>query len=338
MEALQHLGVFAGQAFLIVIAIVVILVVFFSLLARSKDKRELEIESLNERFENMKHALQSWTLSKKELKAENKKQKKLEKEAKSEAKEKSKVYVLDFEGDMKASQTENLREEITAVLSLATAKDEVILRLESPGGMVHGYGLAASQLARIRERGIPLTICVDRVAASGGYMMACVGHKILAAPFAIIGSIGVIAQVPNFHRLLKKYDVDYEEMTAGEYKRTVSLLGEITEGGRKKFVTQLEETHVLFKKFITQFRPFIEIEKIATGEYWYGNQAIDLGLIDHISTSDDYLMKRSEVADIYTIKYHAKKSFAEKLSEALGEATHKGIMKVWQSLELYKWG
>ena len=108
------------------------------------------------------------------------------------------------------------------------------------------YGLAASQMQRIRDKKLKLTVCVDKVAASGGYMMAVVADKIIAAPFAVLGSIGVLAQVPNFHRLLKKHDVDFEMLTAGKYKRTLTMFGENTDKGREKFQEDIEDTHVLF--------------------------------------------------------------------------------------------
>jgi serine protease SohB len=206
---------------------------------------------------------------------------------------KKRIYVINFNGDMRASATENLRQEITAILSIADKdKDEVVVNLESPGGMVHGYGLAASQLARIRQHNLPLTICVDKVAASGGYMMACLANTIIAAPFAIIGSIGVVAQLPNFHRLLDKWDIDYEVLTAGEYKRTLTVFGENTDAGRQKFIADLEDTHTLFKEFVSDYRPSLDIEKVATGEHWYGKQALGLGLVDKLMTSDEYLLTR----------------------------------------------
>ena len=226
---------------------------------------------------------------------------------------KKRVFVTDFDGDIKASATDELRQVISAILSIATEKDEVVIRLESPGGMVHSYGLAASQLKRITSKNIPLTICVDKVAASGGYMMACVANKIVSAPFAVIGSIGVLAQLPNFHRLLKKHDVDYEQFTAGEYKRTITMFGENTEKGRQKFTEELEDTHVLFKDFIKQNRPVVDVESVATGEVWYGSRAIERNLIDQIETSDQYLFNLKDDADLYEVNYTQKKSLPEKL-------------------------
>jgi serine protease SohB len=244
-------------------------------------------------------------LTKEELKEKEKKDKKLAKEkakvdkklAKSgEVNESAKahLFVLDFNGSIDAKEVSSLREEISAILSVATKQDEVFLRLESGGGMVHGYGLASSQLDRLRQQGIPLTASVDKVAASGGYMMACVANTIISAPFAILGSIGVIAQVPNFNKLLKKNDVEFEQFTAGEFKRTVTMFGENTEKGKQKFIEELEETHVLFKDFVSEHRPSLDIRKVATGEHWFGTTALSLGLVDTIQTSDDYLQAKAK--------------------------------------------
>ncbi|MAM85877.1 protease SohB [Allohahella sp. A8] len=238
------------------------------------------------------------------------------------------VYVLDFDGDIKASEVDSLREAITAVLTLARPIDEVVVRLESPGGMVHSYGLAASQLGRIKARNIPLTVCVDKVAASGGYLMACLADKIVAAPFAIIGSIGVVAQVPNVHRLLKKHDIDVEVLTAGQYKRTLTILGENTEQGRAKFLDDLHETHVLFKEFVSTNRPVVDIEEVSKGEIWYGQRAIDKKLIDEILTSDDYLQASAANADVYQVSYEEPKNLAEKF----GIAASVAIDRSWTRL------
>ncbi|SMF38867.1 inner membrane peptidase. Serine peptidase. MEROPS family S49 [Alteromonadaceae bacterium Bs31] len=245
---------------------------------------------------------------------------------------KKRVFVTDFDGDIKASDTENLRKVVTAIISLASKNDEVVIRLESQGGMVHSYGLAASQLARITAKGIPLTACVDKVAASGGYMMACVANKIVSAPFAIIGSIGVVAQLPNFHKLLKKNDVDYEMFTAGEYKRTITMFGENTEKGKKKFVEDLEDTHVLFKDFIRENREVVDIDDVATGEIWFGTRALDKKLIDELATSDQYLMEACENADVFEIKYLEKKTLPEKLGLSVESAMDNAFTKIMQKL------
>ncbi|MGE3756733.1 MAG: protease SohB [Pseudobdellovibrionaceae bacterium] len=327
MDLLSQLGVFALQTLFIVVAIVVVLIVFFSLLSKARDqKSELEIENLNEKFEHFAAALKHQLLTKKELKAE---QKKLKQESKKKDKlKKTTIYVLDFNGDVKANPVQSLRDEVSSILLVASPQDEVFLRLESPGGMVHGYGLAASQLVRIREKGIPLVVSVDKVAASGGYLMACTANKILSAPFAIIGSIGVVAQVPNFHKLLKKNQIDYNEYTAGEFKRTVSMLAEITPAGEAKFKDQLEQTHTLFKNFVSKNRPQLQMEKVATGEYWYGEQALSLGLVDSLQTSDDYLLSKKNSHELIRVATLHKKKLTEKLSDFM----EKSLIRIWSRL------
>lgn len=315
------------------------------------DQESIEIEKINDKFDNMREALESEILSLEELKALRKQKKQTEKEERKKEKQEAKalksklkqkkdgqdaevhttarprLFVLRFTGDVEASEVHHLREAITAVLTIATPSDEVMIILESGGGYVHSYGLGASQLQRIRDRNIPLTVAVDLVAASGGYLMAVVANKILAAPFAIIGSIGVLAQLPNFNRLLEKYDVDIEQHTAGEYKTTLTMLGKNTDKDRKKFQQELEDTHILFKKFVSEHRPILDIQKIATGEHWYGSEALYLGLIDQIITSDDYLLNKSEETDIYEVSYVITETLKDKLSHLFEFAT-KGVLKI----------
>jgi len=235
-------------------------------------------------------------------------------------KTKRRVFVINFDGDIRALTVENLRQEISAVLTIATPRDEVLVKIESAGGVIHGYGLAASQLQRIRNRNIPLTVVVDKIAASGGYMMACVANRILAAPFAIIGSIGVITQLPNFNRFLKRHNIDFEQVSAGEYKRTLTMFGENTDKGRKKLQEEVEEAHELFKSFVIANRPIVDIHAIATGEHWLGTRAKELKLVDEIMTSDDYLMLACDEADLYEITYTTKKNLLEKLTSSVSKA------------------
>lgn len=244
--------------------------------------------------------------------------------------EKGRLFVIDFDGDVEASAVSNLREEITAIISAASPNDRVLIRLDSAGGMVHSYGLAASQLTRIKAANLRLIIAVDQVAASGGYLMACVADEIIAAPFAVVGSIGVVAELPNFHRLLKHNKVDYEQHTAGEYKRTLTMFSENTDTARLKFKKELEETHDLFKNFITDNRPSLDVDKVSTGEHWYGTQALELGLIDKIQTSDDFVVKAAAEEDVFEIAYHVKKPLSERLSFSIHSAIEKGFLAVWQ--------
>ena len=250
--------------------------------------------------------------------------------------ERGRIFVLHFEGDIKASELSQLREEITAILQVAESGDEVLVCLESPGGMVANYGLAASQLARLRNAGVHLTIAVDKVAASGGYMMACVADRILAAPFAMLGSIGVVAQLPNFNRLLKRHDVDFELFTAGEYKRTVTMFGENTVEGREKFQEDLEEIHALFQHFVAEFRPQLDIGKVSTGEVWFGQRALELGLVDELKTSDEYLTTRARDAELYQVEYKEKTNIAKKMGLAAQSGVESALMRLFSRLAAWR--
>jgi serine protease SohB len=224
--------------------------------------------------------------------------------------------VLDFKGDIRASATSSLREEVTAIIDIADKDDEVLLRLENAGGAVHEHGLAASQLLRLRARGIRITAAVDKVAASGGYLMACTADRIIAAPFAILGSIGVLAQLPNFHRWLEDKGIDFEQITAGRYKRTLTLFGENTEEGRDKMREELVEVHELFKRQVMELRPVVDLEQVATGEHWYGRRALELNLIDEIGTSDDYLLQSAESADVFRLSYRRHRKPLERMLQS----------------------
>lgn len=353
MEFLTDYGLFLAKTVTFVIAVFVVLSLLVSAGIRGKktEKGQIQVTKLNDKYKATRAALEHAVLDDEQLKLLEKDEKKRVKVEKAEHKKaakvqqknpaqdthKKRVFVLDFHGDIKASANESLRETISAVLTLATAKDEVVVKVESGGGMVHSYGLASSQLARITSKQIPLTVCVDKVAASGGYMMACVANKIVAAPFAILGSIGVVAQLPNFHRLLKKNDIDYEMFTAGEFKRTVTMFGENTDKGREKFVEDLEDTHVLFKEFVSEHRPQVDIAAVATGEVWFGRRAQAVNLIDLLQTSDEYLLDQVETADIFEIEFSVKKSLPEKLGMAMQLAVERGLFAVWEKAQLNRW-
>lgn len=363
MDFLAEYGMFLAQTVTIVLAIVLIIGAAANAGGKHKKAAEghIEVINLTDEIEEVKDGMLKEIMSeddykallkekKKKEKEELKQKKKADKAAKknkasekssdsetgddsNEAKDeddKSRVFVLNFDGDVEASAVENLREEISAVISSADEGDKVLLRLESPGGMVHSYGLAASQLCRLKEAKLELIIAVDSVAASGGYMMACVADKIIAAPFAVLGSIGVVAELPNFHRLLKHNKVDYEQHTAGEHKRTLTMFAENTDAARSKFKQELQETHDLFKQFINQNRPELAVDKVATGEHWYGTQALDLGLVDAIQTSDDFILHAAKECDVYEINYEIKKPLAERLSFSIQSAVEKGFMAIWQ--------
>lgn len=299
MEFLAQYGLFALKLFTVVIALLVLLVGILS--TGRQHKTKLTITSLNKAWDDVKQQMHN------EISGVKPKKKKKEKITKPS------LYVIDFSGDIKASQVDQLREEITAILTIATPEDEVVVRIESPGGSVNGYGLAASQLHRIRDKQIPLTVCIDKIAASGGYLMACIGNHIIAAPFAIIGSIGVVAQLPNFHRLLKKNNIDVEILTAGEYKRTLTIFGENTDKGRQKFQEDLERIHDNFKDYVLTNRQQLNIDDVSTGEHWLAKDALDLRLIDALQTSDEYLNNKMATFNVYKITAQAKQTLIGKL-------------------------
>ncbi|MER2096554.1 MAG: protease SohB [Pseudomonas qingdaonensis] len=334
MEFLAEYASFLAKTATLVIALLVVLSAIAGLRGKGRRKAggQLHVTRLNDFYKDLRERLESGLLDKAQLKALRKQQAKRDKQQKKKPEDKPRVFVLDFDGDIKASATESLRNEITALLTLATPKDEVVLRLESGGGMVHSYGLASSQLARIRQAGVPLTVCIDKVAASGGYMMACIGDRIVSAPFAILGSIGVVAQLPNVNRLLKKHDVDFEVFTAGEYKRTVTVFGENTEKGREKFQEDLDVTHQLFKDFVSRYRPQLHIDEVATGEVWLGVAALNKQLVDELRTSDEYLSERARDSNLYHLHFAERKSLQERVGLAASASIENTLVGLWSRL------
>ncbi|HEY0922638.1 protease SohB [Rheinheimera pacifica] len=320
MEFIYEYGMFLAKAVTLVAAVALIIGLIAGAAAgKARPKKgQLQFTDLTAQYKAVTEDMQQQLLDKKQFKQWQKTQQS------KKAETKPRLFVVDFHGSMDAREAESLREEVTAILAVAGKEDEVLLRLESGGGVVHGYGLAASQLDRLRKAEVSLTVAIDKVAASGGYMMACIGHKILAAPFAIVGSIGVIAQLPNFNKLLKKGHIDFEQFTAGEYKRTVTLFGENNDKGRQKFQQELEQTHQLFKQFVQDHRPQLDIDQVATGEHWFGYQALPLKLVDEIQTSDAYLLSQMPQRDLFQVRYQLRKGIAEKVG--IGSAN---ILSVW---------
>lgn len=343
LEIVAEYCLFLAKVVTAIVGFGVIVAIIASASQKNKqtaEKGELQISPLNDQYDEISEAMSKAMLDPVSQKAEAKKIRKEKKQraksegkqSKTEAEEKKRVFVVKFNGNVSASAVANLREEVTAILTQAKPQDEVVVKLESSGGMVHSYGLASSQLDRLRKQSIPITICVDKVAASGGYMMACVGDKILAAPFAIIGSIGVVAQLPNFHRLLKKHDIDFELLTAGEHKRTLTVFGENTEQGREKFLEDLQDTHSLFKSYVAERRPNIDIDKVATGDVWFGTRALELSLVDELMTSDEYLTQQAKESKVYEINYLQKKKLPQRLGLAAEQSADRLITKWWNRL------
>ncbi len=317
MDFLANYFLFFFKLITIVVSLLIILIVIKGGRDLKKKKGEIIFEDLSEEFDDLKESYKDLVSDEQSDEEKNEAKsakkwwqfwKKKSDATEDEKKVLSKLFVIDFDGDMAANAAHNLKQEVNAVLSVAKDNDEVLVRLKSPGGVVNGYGLAAAQLERFKEKNLDLTVAVDEVAASGGYLMACVANKIVAAPFAILGSIGVVAQLPNFHRLLEKYDIDYEQFTAGKYKRTVTMFGENTEEGREKFKEELEDIHVIFKEYVSKHRPQMDIEKIATGEHWLGTQALTLNLVDELQTSDAYLLAKLESFRVIHVGFVERKS------------------------------
>lgn len=341
MELLSEYGLFLAKIATVVVAIAVVAILIVNLTQRKRQRGELHITRMSEQYKEMQEEIAVALLDNHQQKLWHKAQKKKARQdakaAKAKAKsgdtalvDKPRAWVLDFKGSMDAHEVGALREEVTAVLTLVKPEDQVVVRLESPGGVVHGYGLAASQLQRLRDKQIPLTVAVDKVAASGGYMMACVADKIVAAPFSIIGSIGVVAQIPNFNRFLKSKEIDIELHTAGQFKRTLTLLGENTEEGRQKFRESLNETHDLFKGFVHQMRPQLDLEEVATGEHWYGSQALEKGLVDAVGTSDELLLGLFESHEVIGLRYQQRKKLIDRLTGSAAESADRLLMRWWQ--------
>ena len=331
MEQLIEFAVYAGKILITFLFIAGLMVLIAGLIMRQKMRAELEVENVNHKLDDLADLLQEALLEKKDYKKYLKDKKK---HSGDDDSDKKSLFVLNFKGDIQAKTVDELRDEVTAILTVARPGDDVLIAIESPGGTVHGYGLGAAQILRLKAAGLNVTAAVDKVAASGGYLMACVAPKIIAAPFAILGSIGVLAQVPNFNRLLKKHDVDYEEITAGEYKRTMSILGEITPKGREKFQEQIQDTHNLFKDFVKEHRPQVSLPEVATGEYWFGTRAKNLGLVDEIQTSDAFILSHKDTHRIFKLKYHGKKSFSEKIQESFAEGLARAAEKIWGMVTL----
>lgn len=342
MDLLSYYGLFLAKTVTVVVAIAAIAILITNLAMRKRAQGgQLKLTHLGENYQEMKDDMMLAKMKHQDQKLWHKEQKKKDKQEAKAAKQRAKqglksestkptLYVLDFKGSMDAHEVSSLREEVSAVMAVAKPQDEVLLRLESPGGVVHGYGLASSQLQRLRDKGIRLTVAVDKVAASGGYMMACVADRIVAAPFSIVGSIGVVAQIPNFNRLLKRNEIDVELHTAGEYKRTLTLFGENTEQGREKFREDLNETHLLFKQYVHQMRPSLDIDSVATGEHWFGTQALEKGLVDAIGTSDDLIIDQMDNHEVISVRFTRRKKMIDRFTQSAAGSAERLLLRLWQ--------
>jgi serine protease SohB len=328
-QFIAEYGLFLLKVITLVAGVVVVILVAASA-GRKAGHEGLEVENLNKKYKLLADALRGAVSTKDEQKKISKARKKEEKAESKEPSTRPRSFIIDFKGDLKASAVPSLREEVSAILDVAADTDEVIVRLENHGGVVHEHGLAASQLARIRDRDIPLVVCVDKVAASGGYLMACVASKVYAAPFAILGSIGVLAQLPNFNRMLDTHGVDFEQITAGKHKRTVTMFGKNTDEDRAKLKEELEDVHALFKDAVGKYRPGLDLEKVANGEHWYGTSALKLGLADEIRTSDEVLTELASERDLYTVSYKVKQPLQKRLMANIDGLLEKADAAGWR--------
>lgn len=338
-QFLVDYGLFLAKTLTVVAAVVVIIVAATAASKKGRDSGGLIVKNLNDRFRELGDTLRREVMPKAEFKSRAKEQKAaLKAREKSGDDERKRLFVLDFHGDIKATGVAGLREEISAVIAVARPEDEVLLRLENYGGLVHEHGLAAAQLSRLRDRDIRLTVAVDKVAASGGYMMACIANHVVASPFAVIGSIGVLAQIPNFHRLLDQHGVQVEQVKAGKYKRTVTMFGENTDEDRAKLTEELEDVHVLFRELIAGYRPDLDMDRVATGEHWYGPRALELGLVDELNTSDDLLLGALDARDLYSVKWKGRKSLSEKVFAAVEGSTDAVIRRLTRAATESRYG
>ncbi len=337
MNFLSQYGLFLAEALTVAVVIFLVVARLFAMGSRRRhgEPDHLEVRRLDRRLRHLARTIQQRTMSAKEFKALDKADAEKDKAERKGGESKgakpaphSRVFVLDFHGDLRASQVASLRQEITAIVAAAGENDQVLLRLESPGGAVHGYGLAAAQLQRLRQRGLKLTVAVDKVAASGGYMMAAVADRIVAAPFAVMGSIGVVMQLPNFNRLLKKHDVDFELLTAGKHKRSLTMFGENNSDGRQQVQQELEDIHVLFKDWIAEFRPQLNLDEVADGRTWYGRRALEMGLVDALQTSDDWLLDASRDAELLQVRWRPQAALGDRLQNWVAATLEQAAVRV----------
>jgi serine protease SohB len=342
LEAVVDYSLFAAKLITVLLGIGLLLVALLRVRRASSrmrpddaddDGTALELVDLGERYRTMADTVRHAILPRRAYRRAVKEERKAERARSKSEQPRRRVFVIDFDGDIMATEVASLREMVSALLIVAKPDDEVLVRLENTGGAVAEHGLAAAQLQRLRARDIPLTVAVDKVAASGGYLMASVANRVLAAPFAVIGSIGVLAELPNFHRLLERHGIDFELHTAGEHKRTITLFGENNEAGRAKLREQLEAIHELFKGFIREQRGGLDVDQVATGEYWHGRKAKELGLVDEVCTSDEYLLAACDEADVFKLRYRVKKAPIDRLLAAMRLSWSALEARAWAALE-----
>ena len=294
------------------------------------------LERVNERYEKdsmaMKKALETpprdtskrvWSFANNRRKSALKKQIDLEDKAAGKVSTKASKFartviileVQTFNNDMD-TVVENLRDSVSFILAQYNDKKkrldmgeqiEIVVCIESPGGVVQDFGLAADQLKRLKEVGMArndllLTVCVDKIAASGGYMMACQASpgQLIAAPFSVIGSIGVLREVTNIHDVLEKYGVRPLLLKAGNAKVPLTQTTKVTEESIAIVQKNLDKVHEAFRELVSDARGESiseNFEDVTNGDIFLGKDAAELGLIDRVMTSDEYISEKVQKGD-----------------------------------------
>lgn len=210
--------------------------------------------------------------------------------------------VLRFEGDTMATGRQDFARMVDEVLHNKERIQRVIVVVNSPGGGVSVYGQMFAGMERMRNAGVDVTACVDTYAASGGYLMSVPAQRIIAAPFAMVGSIGVVSEFMNFNKLLRRLGVEPMTITAGELKRTVTPLSEVTEENKAAYKAQLEAIHRQFIAVVKKYRE-VDADRVCTGNHWTAAESVELklNLVDGLATSQEYLFEANQTEDLVTI-------------------------------------
>lgn len=231
------------------------------------------------------------------------------------------AVLLSFNGDINATEVIEFGRAVSMIVQMKDLVSEVYIIINSGGGVVNGYGLLASEIERLHYSEIETYALIDQVAASGGYMAACVANHVVAAPFAYIGSIGVVSEMPNFNQILSDNGINIEQHTAGKSKRTVTPLGKITDEDRNEFKKKLERIHRSFINHVSHYRNINDADEnknsiIFSGDYWIAEETVELelGLVDEISTSQEFLLDKMKEYNIIEITFQENKTKKSKLS------------------------
>lgn len=169
----------------------------------------------------------------------------------------------------------------------------IVLRVDSPGGTV----AASEEIATyVKECEKPVVVSVGDVGASGAYMISSQADSIWANPGSSVGSIGVIAQIPNVSGLLDMVGVEFQTFTAGEYKDAGSAYRDLTKEEEALIQGEVEEAYDQFIDIVAEGRGLerAKVEELAIGWTWSGVRAKELGLVDEVGTYRDALEDAAE--------------------------------------------